>query len=56
MTLGTRWDFHPQAALKMAWSSTKVQPYGYALWYRDVRFDGRSSRIDMLSVSLDFTF
>ena len=56
VTLGTRWDFHPQAALKMAWSSTKVQPYGYALWYRDVRFDGRSSRIDMLSVSLDFTF
>ena len=56
LALGARWDFHAQAALKMQWSSTRVKPYGYALWWRDARLDQGTSRVDMFALSLDFMF
>lgn len=56
LALGARWDFHAQAALKMQWSSTRVKPYGYALWWRDARLDQGNSRVDMFALSLDFMF
>ena len=40
----------------MQWSSTRVKPYGYALWWRDARLDQGTSRVDMFAVSLDFMF
>ena len=56
LALGARWDFHSQAALKMQWSSTKIKPHGYALWWRDPQNDGRARRVGMFSAALDFVF
>ncbi|HEY6896158.1 MAG TPA: hypothetical protein VI279_02770 [Rhodocyclaceae bacterium] len=56
VSLGLRWDFHRQAALKLQWDSTLVKPSGYGLWWRELSVNGRSSRIEMLSATVDFAF
>lgn len=57
LSLGMRWDFSDRAAVKTQWDRSFVDARGYGLWQIDNRLNGaRKSRIDVLSVSLDFTF
>jgi hypothetical protein len=56
LSLGLRWDFHRQAALKLQWDQTLIRPSGYGLWWRDITLNNDSSRINLLSLTLDFTF
>ena len=56
LSLGLRWDFHRQAALKLQWDQTQIKPTGYGLWWRDMAINQDSSRINLLAVTVDFTF
>lgn len=56
LSLGVRWDFHNQMAMKLQWDTTRVNAYGYGLWFRDLDLVNRPSRINLLTVSLDFVF
>lgn len=56
LSIGTRWDFHRQAALKLQWDRTRIKPSGYGLWWRDLAINGQDSRVDLVSATLDFTF
>lgn len=56
VSLGARWDFYKQAALKLQWDSTWVQAHGYSLWWRDYPVNDRSQRINMITATLDFIF
>jgi hypothetical protein len=55
-TLGLRWDFHKQMALKLQWDASWIKPSGYALWWRDLPLNERTSRVNLVSASLDFVF
>lgn len=56
VSLGLRWDFHRQAALKLQWDQTQIKPTGYGLWWRDTAINQDNSRINLLAVTLDFAF
>lgn len=56
VALGTRWDFHRQAALKLQWTSTLIKPSGYGLWWRDTALNNQRHRVNQLSATLDFAF
>ena len=56
LSLGTRWDFDSRAALKLQWDHTRIHPLGYALWFRDTEINTRSSKVNLVTVSLDFVF
>lgn len=53
-SLGVRWDFRSNAALKVQWDRTVVKSYG--LWWRDVALDLTTQRIDQISATVDFAF
>ncbi|MBF0257314.1 MAG: hypothetical protein HQK62_00510 [Desulfamplus sp.] len=56
-TIGVRWDFSNQLAVKVQLDNTHIYPFGYGLW---IRREGESpvspSDIRLLSFSLDFVF
>ena len=56
LTLGSRWDFHRQAALKLQWDGVTIKPSGYGLWWRNLAINGQQSRVSQLSATLDFVF
>lgn len=56
VSLGTRWDFHNQAALKLQWDSMRIAANGYGLVFKDAALEGRSSRMNQLTMTLDFIF
>lgn len=56
VSLGVRWDFYSNAALKLQWERTRVKPSGYGLWWRDMAINEQSARINQLSAVVDFTF
>lgn len=56
VSLGLRWDFHRQAALKLQWDQTQIKPTGYGLWWRDEAINRDGSRINLLAMTLDFAF
>lgn len=56
LTLGMRWDFNKQAALKLQWDATTVLPYGYVLWSHAPSVNNRQSRVNQISATLDFVF
>lgn len=56
LALGMRWDFHEQAALKLQWDHTRIDPSGYGMWYRALPLNNVSSHINLLSMTLDFVF
>ena len=56
VSLGLRWDFHRQAALKVQWDQTQIKPTGYGLWWRDIAINQDSSRISLLALTMDFSF
>ena len=53
MALGVRWDFHPQAALKVQWDWYDVDDNGAALWSGS---DVRGGHPQVGTVALDFVF
>lgn len=55
-SVGTRWDFHRQAALKLQWDHTRIKPSGYGLWWRELPLNERSRHVSLISATLDFTF
>lgn len=55
-SLGTRWDFHHRAALKLQWDTTRIAAHGYGLLFKNPALETRSSRMHQLSVALDFVF
>jgi hypothetical protein len=56
ISIGTRWDFLPHAALKLQLDSTKIQPYGWGLMWRESHLLPEQQRMTLLSASLDFVF
>ncbi|MFA7243227.1 MAG: hypothetical protein WC091_24225 [Sulfuricellaceae bacterium] len=54
VSIGARWDFSRNAALKLQWDRTDIKPSGYGLWWRNPA--GTTSRVDLLSATLDFMF
>lgn len=56
LSLGTRWDFHKRAALKLQWDATRVAPHGYGLLFKNPALETRSSRMNQLTLTLDFLF
>jgi hypothetical protein len=53
LSIGTRWDFHPQMALKVQLDHFWVSPTGSGLW---VGPSLSAARPNVLSATLDFTF
>ena len=53
VSLGVRWDFHPQAALKVQWDWYDVDDNGAALWSGS---DVRGGHPQVGTVALDFVF
>lgn len=56
LSLGGRWDFDSRAALKLQWDRSRIHPQGYALWFRSLESNARSSTVDLFTLSLDFVF
>lgn len=56
LSLGTRWDFHSRAALKLQLDSTRIKARGYGLVFKEPALDGRDSTVSQLTVTLDFIF
>lgn len=56
VSVGMRWDVHKQAALKLQWDHTRIKPSGYGLWWRDLAINERTTRVDLISATLDFAF
>ena len=53
-TLGVRWDFHSQAALKLQWDRVRINDYGYALWTHGMFNTVRRAQI--VSATVDWMF
>ena len=56
VSVGTRWDFQRQAALKLQWDRTTIQPSGYGLWNRDPSTPNQSRHVNLFTATLDFVF
>jgi hypothetical protein len=52
-SVGARWDFHPQAALKLQWDRTRVAAGGSGLW---VSADGAPAKAHVATAVVDFIF
>jgi hypothetical protein len=52
-SLGTRWDFHPQAALKLQWDRIRIDAGGPGLW---TGADGSAARAQVATAVVDFIF
>lgn len=52
-SLGTRWDLHPQVALKLQWDRVRIEANGGRLWSRSTLAAGRA---DVISAAMDFVF
>ena len=52
-SLGTRWDFHPQAALKLQWDRVRVSESGSGLW---TGASGAASHATIATAVVDFIF
>ncbi len=55
LSLGVRWDVHPQAALKLQWDHYFIEGEGHGLWWT-AKDRSRDAQIDVLSLTLDFVF
>lgn len=52
-SVGVRWDFHPQAALKLQWDRVRIPTGGSSLW---VGADGTAARASVTTAVVDFIF
>jgi hypothetical protein len=53
LSIGVRWDFHPQAALKLQWDRVSIPKGGSSLW---VGADGSAARANVATAVVDFIF
>lgn len=53
LSLGVRWDFHPQAALKVQWDRVRIPAGGSSLWTGS---DGTAARARVATAVVDFIF
>lgn len=53
ISLGARWDFHPQMSLKLQWDQIGTESNGASLWTESTPDSGRSH---VTSVLLDYVF
>lgn len=56
VSLGVRWDFLSNAALKIQWDHVRVKDNGWGLWYAALRAGGAPGRADLVSATVDFVF
>lgn len=56
ISLGLRWNFHNQAALKMQWDATNITSFGYGLWSKKTTLLHNSSHINLFTTSVEFIF
>ncbi len=64
LSLGLRWDLHPQIIVKGQWDYTRVEPYGYMMWMAEPEVPSllewhsiqKPAEINLFTVSLDFVF
>ncbi|MDP5253847.1 MULTISPECIES: hypothetical protein [unclassified Vibrio] len=54
-SLGFRWDFYPNFALKAQWDRTWIKQYGGVLWVSD-EINSNDEIINTFSLKLDFIF
>jgi hypothetical protein len=52
-SIGARWDFHPQAALKLQWDESRIEAFGSGLW---THADGGAARARVATAVVDFIF
>lgn len=52
-SVGARWDFHPQAALKLQWDESRIEAFGSGLW---TQADGSAARSRVATAVVDFIF
>ncbi|MGM9480050.1 hypothetical protein ACS5PN_02550 [Roseateles sp. NT4] len=52
-SIGTRWDFHPQAALKLQWDRVRISNSGSGLW---TGANGAPSHATIATAVVDFIF
>ncbi len=56
-SLGARWDFHPQAALKLQWDHFRIRENGYVMWrVKDFAVQEKARAANVISLNLDFIF
>jgi hypothetical protein len=57
LSVGVRWDFGLNKALKFQWDHKKVQDGAYGLWAPvDLAFPEGEQEVDVFTISLDFIF
>jgi hypothetical protein len=56
VSLGVRWDFLSNAALKIQWDHVRVKENGWGLWYAAMRAGEAPGRANLLSATVDFVF
>ena len=56
LSIGTRYDFANQMALKLQWTQSDIKPFGYALWWTDPSRSDKTTRVRQVSATFDFTF
>lgn len=55
LALGLRWDFNPQAAVKLQWERVRIAAEGAAAWSPSpTPFNGKTVRL--VSATIDFVF
>jgi hypothetical protein len=55
-SLGLRWDFHPQAALKLQWDRIRIKQNGYGLWSPGDSNMLSGERANLVSATVDWVF
>lgn len=56
LSIGTRYDFSHQMALKLQWGVTVIKPFGYPLWWSDPQRLDKTTRVRQVSATFDFAF
>ena len=56
VSLGLRWDFYNQAALKVQWDTVRIKAFGYGLWWYESSMLNHSGRINLGTISVEFIF
>ncbi|MBF0574268.1 MAG: hypothetical protein HQK69_11030, partial [Desulfamplus sp.] len=55
-SLGLRWDFSNQAAIKIQWDNIHIEPYGYGLFNKKIELLPYFNTVNLYSLSMEFTF
>lgn len=55
-SIGIRWDFYKQAALKVQWDFIDIHNKGYGLWRPPLTHNQSGEQVNLLSTSIDWVF